>query len=94
MRSNEEEILSHLKKTVTKDGYVDLMVASHTVGSDSLRKQAMEGLIASKEELTLKDAERIGLKATYEAFVGRLRCNKCSTACRVWCPTCNKYSRQ
>jgi len=94
MQSNKEEILSHLKKTVTKYGFVDLMVASHIVGSDSLREQAMQGLIASKEELTLEDAERMGLEATYEAFVGRLRCNKCGTVCGVRCPTCKKYLRQ
>jgi hypothetical protein len=84
MQSNKEEILSHLKKTVTKDGFVDLMVASDIiVGSDQLREQAMEGLIASKEELTLEDAGRIGLEVTYRVFVGRLRCDKCGTVCGV-----------
>jgi hypothetical protein len=93
MRPNKEEILSHLKKTVTKEGFVDLMVAFHIVGSDSLREQAMEGLIASKEELTLEDAGRIGLEMTYRVFVGRLRCDKCGTVCGVRCPTCKKFLR-
>jgi hypothetical protein len=90
MQSNEEEILSHLKKTVTKEGFIHLMVASHIVGSDSLREQAT---ITSKEQLTLEDAGRIGLKATYEVFVGRLNCD-CGEVCGVWCKHCKKYIRQ
>ena len=94
MRSHEEEILSHLKKATTKDGFVDLMVASQIVGSDLLRQQAREGLIACKEELTLEDAGRIGLETMYGIFVGRMRCSKCDTVCRIWCASCKKYIRE
>jgi len=65
MESIESDLIKQLKNSTTADGYVDLMVASHMIGSDELYQAGLQGLVSSGKLPTVEQAKRIGVEATY-----------------------------
>jgi len=92
MESHEEEIVSQLKKTETREGFVNLIEAARVVGSTSLREQAVKDLIKCKEIITMEESRRVGLETTYAILAALLKC-ECGASAGVWCVACQKWVR-
>lgn len=71
MEKIEEDMIKILSIAQTTSDLVDLMVASQITGSDTLYKQAMDGLASSNPPLTLDQARLIGLDALYALFIAQ-----------------------
>ncbi|KIM19478.1 hypothetical protein M408DRAFT_334392 [Serendipita vermifera MAFF 305830] len=99
----EEDILDKLKTASTTSSYVDLMVASQIVDSQSLYQQALQGLIKSNSKPDLAQARRIGVDA-YHAVMSAgpqvpavdrmwIHCATHSTVGTWGCSACHEYVR-
>ncbi|KIM28610.1 hypothetical protein M408DRAFT_329376 [Serendipita vermifera MAFF 305830] len=69
MEEIEADVINELKKNISMDGYVDLMVASQIVGSDELHQTGLKGLISSQTAPNLDQAIRIGVEATHAVML-------------------------
>jgi hypothetical protein len=83
MESIEETVIEHLKEGDATVHYIDLMVASRIVDSQSLYQQALEGLIKSEPKPTLVQARRIGLDAYHSIIVAASAASAATTTALV-----------
>jgi hypothetical protein len=100
MDTLENDALSMLEEDKTTAGYVDLMVGSQIVGSDSHYQKALVGLKTSDPIPSVEQARRIGAESIYLVLtertvqqIGVATCRSCYVAsdmrtrcnnCRTW----------
>jgi hypothetical protein len=92
MESIETEILSHFENSRDKQGFMNLMIASQIVGSLPLRHRAIQGLTPYKLEITLEEAEQIGLEAVHSMMTSLPKCT-CGRTPGLHC-ICGKWLSQ
>jgi hypothetical protein len=100
METIEKDIIGQLEKSKSVLDPTDLMVISQTIDSPSLYEKAKELLIKREENLTLDNAERIGLSSTYDILMARSkrppRCPHChpsrpALTFQIVCTDCGNY---
>lgn len=64
MQGIEIDFISLLRKEKSTVGYVDLLIASQIIGSQSLQKEALDMLINSSPVINVEQAKRIGAENT------------------------------
>lgn len=94
MESIEQEILSQLHTYKDKPGFFKLLDASRIVGSETLEKEAIEGLTQFRLSLTLEEANWLGMEIFYK-FMMNVSSESCSCGKPVstYCFSCSKWLR-
>jgi lipopolysaccharide biosynthesis regulator YciM len=90
----EAAILKQFGRASATPGYVDLMVAAQIVGSQQLYQQALDGLISTRQHLSLAQAQRIEGEATFAVLApSRKECSTCTYGYAHVTWTCNSCHR-
>ncbi|CAG8696325.1 7780_t:CDS:2, partial [Acaulospora colombiana] len=67
----EKNIISHLEKCNNVQDATSLLVLSQVIESTSLYNKAKEALVEQEVDMTIRDSEVIGARATYEILMAR-----------------------
>jgi hypothetical protein len=84
---------ARLERASTTDEYVELILASQLLSSEKLYQQALKALAGQWMVITLKQAQKIGMKAYYElTWRYRTICSACDKVddSVLYCDSCNK----
>ena len=92
MDSFERPAVKKLQGASTLPEYAELMVASQLTSSDAMYAQALEGLARNWRSMSLDLAQRIGVKALFEA-ANRFgaQCYHCNYGNYPICASCKTY---
>jgi hypothetical protein len=94
MNTIERTIVSRLENPNSTPEFVDLIVASRIVQSESLQEKAMKGLLLSPIIPDLNEAKRLGLDAYYAVCQSGERrghhCRSCNTG-NLYCGYCERF---
>ena len=94
MKTIEQTIISRLENANSTPEFVDLMVASRMLQSESLQEKAAKGLLDSPIMPDLDEAKRLGLDAYYALWQHPEKrrghdCRTCNIA-NLYCRSCGR----
>lgn len=71
MQVLENSLVKRLQRDTTDTKYINLLQAAWILGSAELQKEAFNGLVSRKQELTRSEAHTMGVDILYDVMISR-----------------------